>query len=226
MALETGSFISDLIASNPTNTDLKSQGDDHLRLLKKVIKASFPAVTGAVSKSHLEINASHDQRVPVGGIIMWSGAQINIPSGWLLCNGLSGTPNLMDRFVMGAGNAYAVGATGGAKDAIVVAHTHAATLTGTTAGGGSHSHAITDSGHSHSYDNGLGNASGSVAAGYDGGSLGTKTTAAATTGITIAAVGTHTHTVSATGTTDSAGAAALDANLPPYYALCFIMKSA
>ena len=51
--------------------------------------------------------------VPVGGIIMWSGATNNIPSGWALCDGNNSTPDLRDRFVVGAGNSYAVGATGG-----------------------------------------------------------------------------------------------------------------
>lgn len=42
MALETGSFISDLVSSNPPGTDGKDQGDDHLRLLKNVLQGSFP----------------------------------------------------------------------------------------------------------------------------------------------------------------------------------------
>ena len=55
--------------------------------------------------------------VPVGGIIMWSGSVTNVPSGWALCNGQTvnskTTPDLRDRFVVGAGNTYASGATGG-----------------------------------------------------------------------------------------------------------------
>lgn len=51
--------------------------------------------------------------VPKGGIIIWSGAVNQIPSGWTLCDGNNGTPNLMDRFVVGAGSGYAVAATGG-----------------------------------------------------------------------------------------------------------------
>ena len=51
--------------------------------------------------------------VPTGGIIMWSGATNNIPSGWALCDGNNSTPNLQDRFIVGAGNSYAVNATGG-----------------------------------------------------------------------------------------------------------------
>ena len=53
--------------------------------------------------------------VPLGGIIMWSGATTAIPAGWKLCDGQNGTPNLKDRFVIGAGSTYAVNATGGAS---------------------------------------------------------------------------------------------------------------
>lgn len=51
--------------------------------------------------------------VPSGGIIMWSGSIGSIPSGYVLCNGQNGTPNLQDSFVVGSGNTYAVGNTGG-----------------------------------------------------------------------------------------------------------------
>ena len=51
--------------------------------------------------------------LPSGLIVMWSGALSNIPAGWTLCNGANGTPNLQDKFIVGAGNTYAVGATGG-----------------------------------------------------------------------------------------------------------------
>ena len=52
-----------------------------------------------------------------GMIILWSGAENAIPSGWVLCNGSNSTPDLRDRFVVGAGNSYAVGATGGSNTA-------------------------------------------------------------------------------------------------------------
>jgi microcystin-dependent protein len=54
--------------------------------------------------------------VPVGGIIMWSGSRNNIPAGWVLCDGTDGTPNLCDRFIVGASGQYAVGATGGTNE--------------------------------------------------------------------------------------------------------------
>lgn len=57
MGLETGTYISDLVATNPVGaTDPKSQGDDHIRLLKSTIKATFPSITGAVTPTHTELN--------------------------------------------------------------------------------------------------------------------------------------------------------------------------
>lgn len=57
MALETGTYISDLVATNPVGaTDPKGQGDDHLRLIKSTVKNTFPNVAGAVTPSHTELN--------------------------------------------------------------------------------------------------------------------------------------------------------------------------
>ena len=57
MPLETGTYIDSLVVTNPSATDSLSQADDHLRLLKATIKASFPGVTGAVTATHTAINA-------------------------------------------------------------------------------------------------------------------------------------------------------------------------
>lgn len=56
MALETGTYISDLVITNPTSTDPKSEGDNHLRLVKSTIKATFPNITGAVTATHGQLN--------------------------------------------------------------------------------------------------------------------------------------------------------------------------
>ena len=52
--------------------------------------------------------------VPIGGIIQWSGAIVDIPINFALCDGDNGTPDLRDKFIVGAGSAYGVGQTGGA----------------------------------------------------------------------------------------------------------------
>jgi hypothetical protein len=131
--------------------------------------------------------------IPSGGIIIWSGSSASIPTGWLLCDGSSSTPDLRNRFVVGATSTYAVNATGGSADAIVVSHTHTAT--------------VTDPGHFHTSTV----LSGSNVNGNPGVNLGSGNTGTAVTGITVA-----------NSTTGSSGT---NANLPPYFALCYIMKS-
>lgn len=57
--------------------------------------------------------ASSEDGVPQNAIIMWSGSISSIPSGWTLCDGTDGAPDLTDRFVTGAGGQYSVGDVGG-----------------------------------------------------------------------------------------------------------------
>jgi hypothetical protein len=118
--------------------------------------------------------------------------------GWYLCDGTNGTPDLRDKFVVGAGSTYSVAATGGSTDAIVVSHNHTAT--------------VTDDGHFHTgtLDVATSNAGGSVVIG-SGRAIQTLTTDTKTTGITVA--------------NTSAGVSGTNANLPPYYALAYVMKS-
>lgn len=67
MALESASFIDGLVASNPIGgTDPKSQGDDHIRLLKSVLKSTFPNLTGAVTLTQAQINAFWTRNVIAG----------------------------------------------------------------------------------------------------------------------------------------------------------------
>ena len=146
--------------------------------------------------------------LPTGIIVLWSGSSAAIPAGWNLCNGSNGTPDLRNRFIVGAGSTYAVGATGGSADAIVVSHTH----TGTTNTSGSHQHTSNTTVPRVQ----IGTDNGTAWAGAASGTYGTSTTTTP-----VASAGDHTHTF----TTASSGSSGTNANLPPYYALCYIMKA-
>jgi hypothetical protein len=144
--------------------------------------------------------------VPSGCILLWSGSIGSIPAGFVLCNGLNSTPDLRDRFVVGAGSSYAVDGTGGSANAIVVSHNHTATSV------------VTDPGHTHSTTINATNNQGTGPAWLFWGNnssqgTGTNTTTSVTTGITVATTNT------------AAGTSGTNANLPPYYALCYIMKT-
>ncbi len=56
MALESTTYIDGLVTTNPTGTDPRSQGDDHLRLVKSTLRSTFPNITGAVTATHTELN--------------------------------------------------------------------------------------------------------------------------------------------------------------------------
>jgi len=138
--------------------------------------------------------------LPTGMILLWSGSIGSIPAGYLLCDGTNSTPDLRNRFVIGAGSTYSVNQTGGSADAIVVSHTHTAT--------------VTDPGHTHTVS--VGNQGSQNGTATGGGSQPTTagavlTTVSSLTGVTVA--------------NSTAGTSGTGANLPPYYAHCYIMKS-
>jgi hypothetical protein len=64
------------------------------------------------------VSSVPDDMVPIGGIIAWSGAEIDIPNNYLLCNGACGSPDLRDKFIVGAGTTYVVGDSGGSASLI------------------------------------------------------------------------------------------------------------
>tara|TARA_A100001035_G_scaffold269778_1_gene256155 strand:- start:458 stop:1423 length:966 start_codon:yes stop_codon:yes gene_type:complete len=151
------------------------------------------------------LNVTNSGVIPTGGIIMWSGAASNIPNGWVLCDGQNSTPDLRNRFVIGASDStgdvtypgLSPHATGGSANAVVVEHTHS----------------LTDPGHNHQYQRAENVASGSAETSSQQTTFtvdyALKTTVNATTGISV----------------NSQGVSGTNANLPPYYALCYIMKT-
>lgn len=137
---------------------------------------------------------------PSGGIIMWSGSVGDIPGGWGLCDGTKGTPDLRNKFVVGAGSTYGVGATGGSKDAVIVEHSHE----GRADSAGGHTHDVSF--------NAAKEGTGTNPAGF-------KHVVDAFTRRTSSA-GMHSHGLSI----NRVGESGVDKNLPPYFALAYIMK--
>jgi microcystin-dependent protein len=150
--------------------------------------------------------------IPVGGIIMWSGtiAEISSLTGWALCNGSNGTPDLRNRFIVGAHSGAGTGITSTTGPGI---STDTATNPNYTPGntGGETSHQLTVAelaSHTHTLDtrdstadNGVGSPPNQEFAGWDGGP---------DRGAVI---------------TQSKGGDNYHENRPPYYALAFIMRT-
>ena len=155
------------------------------------------------------------QGIPSGCIVMWSGVANAIPSGWLLCDGTNNTPDLRGRFVVGAGGSYGVGNTGGSEQ-----------VTLTTAQMPSHSHNFDSSGleieegGEHEHTTYLGNI-------YYDGSGGNSTSLLNPQAYNTFRIGggAHTHTITGSASISSTGSSQPHENRPPYYALCYIMKS-
>jgi microcystin-dependent protein len=195
----------------------------------QIVTPTMPAGTSntAVATTAFVINNS----VPTGALLMWSTG--SVPSGWLLCDGAAvsrttystlfgviGTtfgsgdgsttfnlPDYQNRAPFGAGGLYALGTTGGSKDAVVVSHSHTATSTSTST--------VTDPGHRHQVGTGNRDSVGSLLSTLVSGS-GTNTSLA-NTGISVA--------TSTSTTVNSTGSSGTDANMPPYLAINFIIKT-
>jgi microcystin-dependent protein len=170
---------------------------------------------------------------PTGSLTMWAGAVASPPTGWLACNGANvsrstysalfavvGTtwgagdgsttftlPSLLNKFPVGAGDTYALAATGGSANATLVSHTHTAS--------------VTDPGHNHTFTsyNVGGTASsfaGPTSQRYD---YGNNPSEPASGGVNVS----NTTGVSVSNSTE--GSSATNANLPPYVAVGFIIKT-
>lgn len=180
-----------------------------------------PTANASTRTTQVATTAFVHSVLPTGIVMLWSGSSASIPFGWALCNGANGTPDLRNRFVVGATSTYAVGGIGGSTSANV-----------TVSSAGSHSHNGATANHtltiaqipSHTHDiwggNYANNSPQKLAPALnfddaerpvtDPGSL-RNTGGGQPHNHNITADGTHSHTVSGSW-------------LPPYYALCYIMK--
>lgn len=228
MALETGTFISDLVDTNPTGSDPLAFADDHLRLVKSTIKSTFPNISGAVTKTHSQINTAVDQAgTAVQPSVMDAAIAAAVaatklalyPVGSIYTNATNATnPGTL----LGFGTWAAFGAgrvpvgfdasnalfdtaeeTGGSADAIVVTHTH------TTESGGIHQHfTVNSSAFNTSLTDSTTIAKSEISGSNNDYDLQGQSSAA-NIGATSSA-GSHTHAVNSTGSSGT------NANLQPY----------
>jgi microcystin-dependent protein len=206
-ALTSYTDISGSIAnSNPIVLDSAGRSSNEVWLTyglnyKFVLKTSAGVTIGTYDNIYgiVGVQTAVGTTIPTGMISLWYGSIGSVPSGWYLCDGSNGTPDLRDRFIIGAGTSYAVGATGGSS-----------THTLTTAEMPSHTHTATvnDPGHNHTVQGFIVSGASSNQTGVLGAG---QVTGTSTTGITVS-----------NSTTGSSTAFNI---LNPYYALAYVMKS-
>ena len=217
-----------LVTTDPAKvikgTDIDNEFNAIANAIATKANTNSPALTGTPTAPTATVGSNTTQiascafvlanAVPTGVITMWYGTIATIPTGWYLCNGSNGTPDLRDKFIVGAYSdetslaktniTGALTQTGGSKDSVNVSHTHTATST------------VSDPGHTHveQYNGGAAGAGN----GISDSSVSTSptpssvSTASATTGISVST------------TNSSSGESGTNKNLPPYYALAYIMK--
>lgn len=207
LTVGTGSGRKIMVDTNSVQTVLNKTLDGATVTGSTVNNTPIGATTASTGRFTTLTATGQVSFLPLGTIVLWYGASNDIPTGWRLCNGTGGTPDLRGMFIVGAGGSYSPNNTGGTANAIVVSHTHPATSS------------VTDPGHRHTItrtslqipSNGL-----SGVYPYDIGGGGTASNAGVADNQTGISVST---TISTTGDSGT------NANLPPYYALCYIMRN-
>jgi microcystin-dependent protein len=177
---------------------------------------------------------------PIGTIKVF-GPSGTIPTGWQLCDGTNSTPDLRDRFIVGAGSTYSAGNTGGANTVTLAtseipSHAHGVSISsGAISADHSHTFNVNSGGqsqsHTHTVPMDSATGPGSFNSGFvDGSTPGTVTTGAASqdhvhnvNGTTSGVSANHYHDV--VGNTATAGSGGAHENRPPYYAVRFIIKT-
>ena len=165
----------------------------------------------------MAFGVNYSAPVPYGTIVIWSGEVTAVPSGWHLCDGTGGTPDLRDRFIVGAGLNYAKGATGGEAthkltEAEIPSHTHGSVGAHTHGSAGAHTHDI------------YGSNGGTGDEPWDGAHLFQVNASAQWLSGISSNNGAHQHPAAGAHEHASVGGDAAHENRPPYYALAYIMK--
>ncbi len=230
MGLESTTTIEGLNASWPVGSDQLTTWPSHIKLLKSVLKTSFPGITGngfntpvysrvvelntaigLLSNLQTQLDNLAPQSCPINGIILYTGAVSNIPANFSICNGLNSTPDLSQDFIYGSTVEAETGTVGGSSDAIMAAHTHNLdhSHTGSVDADGAHDHTLALYGF-----------------GTPGTTISGSNQSASKTG-TTSSDGDHSHGVTIgahTTNTDTVGVSGTNLNNPPYMRLIYIQR--
>lgn len=176
-------------------------------------------INGVNQLNGQDADSLSSEGIPSGVITMWSGTTSDVPSGWTLCDGSDGTPDLTNRFIVGSGGSYSTGDTGGSNQVQLSvdempSHGH----TGSTDTSGSHSHGVRNDGSN--YGTGTNLFSGWSSNYNDTADRSVQFTYSYGGGDALTEDGSHSHNISI----NSSGNDQSHENRPPYYALAFIMK--
>ncbi|NER81019.1 MAG: tail fiber protein [Leptolyngbya sp. SIO1D8] len=171
------------------------------------ISQPYKGANAHLKTTYYELLNYGNSAVMVGMIVMWSGAVANIPTGWALCDGNNGTPDLRDRFIVAAGNSYNPGNNGNPDT-----HRHAVDPPQTSLSinsAGAHTHSFPSGWYKRDFSNG--NKSGIDTNGNDIKQQSTRS------------AGSHAHSGTVNIAQFNSGSSS-GLNRPKWYALCFIMK--
>jgi microcystin-dependent protein len=215
------------LAMNPLQAQMRNAADSiisayKLRVENDLVVTGNSQTLGTVKATNFE----GDGIVPAGGIIIWSGSAAAVPAGWNLCNGSNGTPDLRERFVVGAGGdnpsvvgaGYALSANGGSNQVALTVNEMP-----------SHSHTIVDPGHAHTFR--MGRETFSGANQYGLASMNSSDLVVnpnTSNGDTAPGIKYQPGSAVMNNTTgisiNATGNGQPHENRPPYFALCYIMK--
>lgn len=233
MPVEVTTTIDGLNELWPLGGDQFSEIEQHLSLIKDVVKKALTGSGGAglasainstsqelsfaqglASSLQQQLDSILAKGLMVGDIIMYSGVFTNIPSHYALCNGALGTPNLVNKFIYGTNIESEIGDLGGDDNSIVVSHTHSYTHghgTRTTSTTGDHAHLMPLP----AFQAGAEDINGSFGV------------TPPLTQIQMSTEPGHTHTVTinqSTSPTDTNGTSGIGLNKPAYYKLAYIQR--
>jgi microcystin-dependent protein len=225
-----GRSISDAFASENAYLEITIGDGPPLPTRQRILSAPYAIQADKATKA----DRAMMNGVPPGAIVMWSGSIGDIPDGWALCDGNLGTPDLLDRFILGTVEGEDPGETGGASSyALSIEQLPSHTHTGSTGSAGSHSHSgSTTSDGSHSHQIPIGNVDDFNFTHKGGQRPPADGDKAYWTGVYTANSGSHNHSVSTNSsgshthsiTINPTGSESSIDNRPAFYKLAFIMK--